>query len=592
MRYLLLLVLVGASRASTFPCAPGIDYPDGDLPNMPLPLPFIGGNASSEALCAAMCVAEPACVASVTLDPGCAGGGVSAALCYLKGTQTPAKQQPCRCGAPLSRAPVPSAARSAQRFAITTPHVAATFDARGLLSVTVDGVSLSVQADTFALALDAGVVVNSSQLPDPAGSQPTPSSVQLVYSSPPYTITVLYEVRAADWRFLRKALSVAAAGGGAIAVGSVSPWDVLALTAESALAGAVFPTGTLGTYGVFGRFADGTGIALVAENPFLYPSLAPAFSAGGALAHVGYHPALLWNQTTPSDPTPRPFVADAGLLGLYALSPNAVPPAVEANAASPRFAPAAYRRPAATAATDTNAGMLVEFEAFAGGGGALPAGVHLHFGAPADASWLNYAERDAFRAMGEAAFAAAHGGGAKPLRVHIPWTENDYQIDISNATQWAEYVRILTQLSRMDVPRLLYAGGNGAVSSVADCEDGEPAPRPRATPLPQKKNPPRPKHAQTTRCRALTPKPPPPRLVLGKCAVVKLWRGASRGPLGARLPCCGKRCAAGAAQRRAGRVRHPLRVPHPGLHREPHQPAPALAVPRAWQQRQGVRAAV
>jgi len=404
-----------------------------------------------------------------------------AALCYLKGALTPAKQQPCRCGAPVSRAPAPAPAPGAQRFSISTAHVAATFDGRGLLSVSVDGMSVGVTVDTFALALDAGVVVNSSSLADPAASQPTPASVQFVYASPPYTITVLYEVRAADWRFLRKALTVASAGGGAIAVGSVSPWDALALTAGSALAGAVHPTGALGAYGVFGRFADGTGLAVAAENPFLYPSLAPAASPTGALAHVGYHPALLWNQTTPYDATPRPFVADAGLLGLYALSPNAVPPSVEEDAASPRFAPIPRRRPAAAAATDTNAGMLVECEAF---GPQLPAGVHTHLGAPADASWLNYAERDAFRAMGEAAFAAAHGGAAKPLRVHIPWTENDYQVDISNATQWSEYVRILTQLSRMGVERILYAGGNSAVSCC-----WRPPPPPRKLHCPAKRRP-------------------------------------------------------------------------------------------------------
>ena len=280
---LLLAALTAAAYAAS--CTQGTDYPDGDLPGMPLPLPSLASNATAESLCGAMCVAEPACAAFVTLDPGCASGDVSSALCYLKGTLTAAKQQPCRCGAPVSRAaPAAPPAPGPQRFAIATPHVAAAFDARGLLSLAVDGVLVGVTLDTFALALDAGVVVNSSSLPDPAGSQPSPTSVQFVYASAPYTITVLYEVRAADWRFLRKALSVSAAGGGPIAVGSVAPFDALALTAKSALAGVVYPTGTLGTYGAFGRFADGTGIAVAAENPFLYPSLAPAFSAAGALA--------------------------------------------------------------------------------------------------------------------------------------------------------------------------------------------------------------------------------------------------------------------------------------------------------------------
>ena len=52
-----------------------------------------------------------------------------------------------------------------------------------------------------------------------------------------------------------------------------------------------------------------------------------------------------------------------------------------------------------------------------------------------------------------------------------PWTENDYQIDISNATQWPEYARILTMLSRLGVERILYAGANSDVSTVANCTD-------------------------------------------------------------------------------------------------------------------------
>jgi hypothetical protein len=92
----------------------------------------------------------------------------------------------------------------------------------------------------------------------------------------------------------------------------------------------------------------------------------------------------------------------------------------------------------------------------------------MHQGRAADPSWLNNAERDAYRALGEAHFQLPHEG---TVRVHIPWTENDYQIDISNATQWPEYVRILTTLSRIGVDRILYAGANSDVSQVEACTD-------------------------------------------------------------------------------------------------------------------------
>ena len=71
------------------------------------------------------------------------------------------------CGALVTRASYPTPPQGAQTMAIASARVAAAFGARGLLSVSVDGIGASVQNDAFALALD-GVLVNSSSLADPA----------------------------------------------------------------------------------------------------------------------------------------------------------------------------------------------------------------------------------------------------------------------------------------------------------------------------------------------------------------------------------------------------------------------------------------
>lgn len=462
LSFLSLLALSASARA----CTEGIDYPDGDLPSMPIVLPTFDVS-TGQSMCASMCAAEPQCAISVTLDSGCDADAGGAAVCYLKLPGVAPASRACRCGGNVSRAVNPSPAPGAPGIKIYTAHVSATFGTRGLLNVSVDGITATVAADTFALALD-GVVVNSSALADPSSSAPDAESAQFVFSSPPYTITVLYEARD-DWRFVRKTVSVLSSAP-VILVGSVSPFDTLVLSFSTALVGAVYPTGNLGTYGVFGRFADGTGVVAAATNPFLYPSIAQAFGPTSTLIHVGYHPALAWNVTTSYDSTPRPFVADAGLIGFYALSPNAVPPALEDDMMSTRYgAMRSYLGGRASRATDTLAGMLFEYESLAAAGSvSLPAALHLFRGRAADPSWLNYAERDAFRALGEAHFLLPP---ARPIRVHIPWTENDYQIDIANATQWPEYMRILTQLSRIGVDRILYAGGNSAVSNVSSCED-------------------------------------------------------------------------------------------------------------------------
>jgi hypothetical protein len=106
---------------------------------------------------------------------------------------------------------------------------------------------------------------------------------------------------------------------------------------------------------------------------------------------------------------------------MYPLSPNSVPPSVETNRGSRRYrdvrpyvsgAAGALLVGELTHTTNTHAGSLQEHVSFAPHAGA--AGV--------DPSWLNYAERDAFRAMAEAHFLLPP---SQAVRIHIPWTEND-----------------------------------------------------------------------------------------------------------------------------------------------------------------------
>ena len=46
------------------------------------------------------------------------------------------------------------------------------------------------------------------------------------------------------------------------------------------------------------------------------------------------------------------------------------------------------------------------------------------------------------------------------------------QVDISNATQFVEYVRILTRLAQLGITHNLYAGSNSAVSSIKNNTGG------------------------------------------------------------------------------------------------------------------------
>ncbi len=96
-------------------------------------------------------------------------------------------------------------------------------------------------------------MLNSSALADPTATQPDAETVVYTWTAPGtpvYTITVTYEAHA-GWAFVRKTLSMTTSTPAApLAVGSVSPFDTLQVATAGSLASTVFPSGTLGTYGV------------------------------------------------------------------------------------------------------------------------------------------------------------------------------------------------------------------------------------------------------------------------------------------------------------------------------------------------------
>ena len=466
--------------ATASPCTPSLNWPNGDLPKMPIQLPIGLSLSQLDTQCQSMCSIEPTCVASVLLPPNCDTSTRGAAVCYLKSQLEPQITTNCTCGSlALHSFPTVSPQGSQILQIIGDKQFVATFDSRGLLSISLPNVATAaVTLDTFAFAID-GIVFNSSTMPNPVYSQPDPQTVIFVYSTSSYTFTVKYDtlIRGdVHFPFLRKTISVLNQASNSLTIGSVSPFDVLAIDTHISSEGVTYATGDMGTYGVFSRFSDGTGLGAAATNPFLYPSIIPAYSSTGLLVHIGYHPSFIWNTTTTYDSTVRPFVADAGLIGFYILSSNSVPPAIEEDNHSTSKRYRVTQSPFISinkdwniTSTDTYAGMRFDHISFSSTI-SLPTNLHKHLGKDAPSSWLNYHERDFFRDLAEAHFIPAQDG-YKTLTVHIPWTENDYQIDISNATQWPEYVRILTQLSKIGVNRILFAGGNSAVSTTQNCTD-------------------------------------------------------------------------------------------------------------------------
>ena len=56
-------------------------------------------------------------------------------------------------------------------------------------------------------------------------------------------------------------------------------------------------------------------------------------------------------------------------------------------------------------------------------------------------------------------------------RVHVPWCENDYQIDVATPDGWTEYQRILDTAAAVGVRDTLFTGTNSALARLADNRD-------------------------------------------------------------------------------------------------------------------------
>jgi hypothetical protein len=440
LRASLACAALAAASAQTWPaCTNGIDYPNADMRGFPLALV-----EPDPLICAAMCAAEPSCAVYVFDPVGCTMPATGVAACYLKSSVPPQAPKDCRCsGFPNRTSSVPPQDNAA--YTMANDALSVHLGSRGLVYVeSTDGVTgavvpLAIELDTFALAVD-DFLFNSSTLPAPTVSS-TNTITSYTYTSQPggsggltYTIVASYELQQ-GWRFIRKHLSIASSDPATpLSIISASPFDVLRTVTPAPLASALYPSGDMGIYGVFGRFLDNSGVLVAAENPFLYPfaePVAPLYATPGSnatLFHVGYHASMWWNQTTPSDSTPRAYEADSGLLSLYSLLPQTVPPSfAEMGPKHTRITAqgAPLPRQRVSKRLDTGTGMAFEWSSF------LPSPAYstlirrAHNGEQAQDTWMNAAERDAFRSAVDALYQSPPALTAK---IHIPWTENDYQV--------------------------------------------------------------------------------------------------------------------------------------------------------------------
>ncbi len=301
------------------------------------------------------------------------------------------------------------------RFTLKNDTLAAEFDAAGLvrLSDAATGQSLDLARDAATLT------VNGETLAVPGlkltAAKRHRGAVTYTYAAGDKQLQVIYELKP-GWHFVSKQLVLTLPSGSTCRVDAIEMLHAELKTPiarehkAASASGAVFlRLGETNPPPKFGAF-------FVLQNPFL------KWERNGGQVAMAYTPDLEWRAAY------GPFASDRVCLGLYALSGVEFP---ARNLAEWKYAPEPER-------------------AFAG------------------KPMLDQAEFDALtRCVDAFALFRPH----KSLRVHVPWCENDYQIDVATPAGRAEWKRILDQCAAIGCDHTLFTPANSAVAPLKDNAD-------------------------------------------------------------------------------------------------------------------------
>lgn len=305
--------------------------------------------------------------------------------------------------------------RSAELAALENGEISAVFGPAGLTRVTSMKAKQSVD-----ISADGWSVTVSGETLSPAnltlvGRQRTSESVTYRYEAGEKAVDVSYELKP-GWRFVSKQLALTLAPA---STGQVERIEVLAAQVQSPIvheqrassaSGAVFlRVGAREHEGRLGAF-------LALQNPFLQ------WERKDGQVRMAYAPGMEWRSTF------GPFLADRVCVGVYPLMGVELP-----------------------------ARNLAEWKYVPDPGRAFEGKPRL--------------DRADFEAMTQCVSAFALFRPTESLRVHVPWCENDYQVDVATETGRAEWKRILDQCAAVGVQHSLFTPANSAVAPLQDNAD-------------------------------------------------------------------------------------------------------------------------
>lgn len=321
------------------------------------------------------------------------------------------------------RAPRPEAAgQAARQPAQATPSTLALENSR-LRAQFVDGrlVSVTERSTGQALTLEderfvatvSGVRLDSTRA-QRMNVQREDTRVVATYTFPTATVTATYELRP-EWGFVSKRLRIEPTGATSMRLGEVVTLEGVA----TPTAAETLPL-TEGRFGVIQRWPqrEGRGVSLwlMHQNPY------NVYTLESGLLRASYTADMDWQTAWGTHET------DRLLIGLAPRSSRLIPA---------RAVPEWIHVP--------------DYERYL-----------------REQPVVDEAEVDA---MVEAVRAFLLYRPTKSLRLHVPWTENDYQIDVSTPEGWAEYQRIFDMAAQLGATTTIFAPANSGLSKLSDNKD-------------------------------------------------------------------------------------------------------------------------
>ncbi len=244
----------------------------------------------------------------------------------------------------------------------------------------------------------------------------TPGRAEYRYNWPAARATLVYELNP-GWGFVSKRLQIEPVSPGTFRVNNIGAFEA----AVAPVAAERLPL-TEGRFGMIYRLpaaapqSRGLSMFLLYQNPY------NVHAATGGRISASYAPEMEW---APGD---GPFQTDRLLIGLVPRTGRVVPATT------------------------------------------VPEWVHVpDYGRYLrEQPVIDEAESDA---LVEAVRAFLLHRPVKSLRVHVPWTENDYQIDVATPEGWTEYQRILDMAGQLGAGSTIFAPSNTALATLKDNRD-------------------------------------------------------------------------------------------------------------------------